>query len=666
MTIEGTRVFRKLWQAINDKSIRGIVLEGGSRSSKTWSICQAIYITGLQEPKRIAVARLRRTWIKPTVLDTFKKVLQSLEVWEDEAFNKTDLIYSAHGSTFEFYGLDDSQKLHGIETDYFWLNEAIETSKDDFDQLEQRCKGKWILDYNPSTDQHWIYDSVLKREDVVLIHSTMLDNPYLEDAIISKIKSYEPTPKNIADGTADLFKWQVYGLGERARREGVIYTNWTEADEMPEEPRWTVYGLDFGFTHDPTALVKVSYQDGKLWTSELIYETGLTNADICERMEELGLSKGSEIIADSAEPKSIEEIRRRGWRIRPVTKGQDSVRSGIDKLKQYPIRVHKDSINVISELRNYSWKKDYKTNRPMNKPEDENNHCFVGSTKIITSNGDLNIRDVSVGDMVLTSNGFRKVLKKWNNGVKKTIEYTMHFDTFSLSLRCTPNHKIKTNRGWIQIDKLLPKDKIYLSNGLMVKDTNCTMERGISAEVLKDCIGLFGSFTKERFQKVMTFITLMATVLTMKLRISILSSLPFTREWRVKRGLKRILSLQEVSNPKELRKLKNGTKAKMEGGGIQSMVEKHGLTVSDSERIVSNAEMNMKHLFLGEVNTAITTARLKHLERGERENVMVYDLTVEGQHEYFANGVLVHNCLDALRYVAMMKLNTGAGEYVFA
>ena len=393
MKIEGTGVFDDLWQALNDKSVRGIVLEGGSRSSKTWSICQSIYLTGLQSPKRIAIARFRRTWIKPTVLDTFKKVLQGLEVWEDEAFNKTDLIYSAHGSTFEFYGLDDSQKLHGIETDYFWLNEAIETSKDDFDQLEQRCKGKWIMDYNPSTDVHWIYDNVLKRDDVVLLRSTMLDNPYLEEAIIAKIKSYEPTPKNIEDGTADLFKWQVYGLGERARREGVIYTNWTEADEMPEDPRWTVYGLDFGFTHDPTALVKVSYQDGKLWVSELIYETGLTNADICERMEELGLSKGSEIIADSAEPKSIEEIRRRGWRIRPVAKGQDSVRSGIDKLKQYPIRVHKDSINVISELRNYSWKKDYKTNRPMNKPEDENNDAldalrYVAMMKLNTGAGE--------------------------------------------------------------------------------------------------------------------------------------------------------------------------------------------------------------------------------------------------------------------------------------
>ena len=660
MKLEGTGVFDDLWEALDDKSIRGIVLEGGSRSSKTWSICQALYLTGLQEPKRIAIARFRRTWIKPTVLDTFKKVLQSLEVWEDEAFNKTDLIYSAHGSTFEFYGLDDSQKLHGIETDFFWLNEAIETSKDDFDQLEQRCKGKWILDYNPSTDEHWIYDNVLKRDDVVLIHSTMLDNTFLDQHIRDKINSYQPTPENKARGTADEYKWKVYGLGQRSRREGAIYENWTETKEFPSGYKWKAYGLDFGFTNDPTALVEVIYQEGKLWVKEVLYETGLTNADIAKKC---GLQRSDEIIADSAEPKSIEEIRRAGYRIRPVAKGQDSVRSGIDKLKSVQIMVHQDSVNIIRELRNYAWKRDYKTNQVTNQPEDDNNHCFVGSTKIITSNGGLNIRDVSVGDMVLTSNGFRKVLKTWNNGVKKTIEYTMHFDTFSLSLRCTPNHKIKTNRGWIQIDKLLPKDKIYLSNGLMVKDTNCTMERGISAEVLKECIGLFGSFIKERFQKVMTFITLMATVLTIKLRISILSSLPFTKEWRAKRDLKRILSLQEVSNPKELRRLKNGIQAKKEGDGIQITGEKHGLTVNDSERIVSNAEMNTKHLFPSEVNTAIITARLKHLERGERENVMVYDLTVEGQHEYFANGVLVHNCLDALRYVAMENLKANAGKY---
>jgi phage terminase large subunit len=218
MKINGTGVFDDLWTALNDKSIRGIVLEGGSRSSKTWSICQALLLLGTQEPKRFAIARWRRTWIKPTVLDTFKKVFKSVDEWKDEAFNKSELTYQHYGSSYEFYGLDDSQKLHGIETDFFWLNEAIETSKDDFDQLEQRCKGKWILDYNPSTDEHWIYDNVLKRDDVVLIHSTMLDNTFLDQHIRDKINSYQPTPHNQAIGTADEYKWKVYGLGETLKK----------------------------------------------------------------------------------------------------------------------------------------------------------------------------------------------------------------------------------------------------------------------------------------------------------------------------------------------------------------------------------------------------------------------------------------------------------------
>jgi phage terminase large subunit len=229
MLIDGTGVLTTYGLPLNDKSVRGIVLEGGSRSSKTWSICQALLLLGTQTPQRFAIARWRRTWIKPTVLDTFKKVFKSVEEWKDEAFNKSELTYQHYGSSYEFYGLDDSQKLHGIETDFFWLNEAIETSKDDFDQLEQRCKGKWILDYNPSTDEHWIYDNVLKRKDVVLIHSTMLDNTFLDQHIRDKINSYKPTPENIATGTADEYKWKVYGLGETVKKRR---RNLRELDRM--------------------------------------------------------------------------------------------------------------------------------------------------------------------------------------------------------------------------------------------------------------------------------------------------------------------------------------------------------------------------------------------------------------------------------------------------
>ena len=376
MNIQVTPVFQKLWSALNDDGVRGIVLEGGSRSSKTWSICQALDIIATTGTARIAVGRYRRTWIKPTVLDTYKKVLTFNETWESDRFNKTDLIYTYDNSTIEFYGMDDSQKFHGIETDYFWINEAIETHKDDFDQLEQRCKGKWILDYNPSTDEHWIYDNVLKRDDVVYIHSTMLDNSFLDDVIINKIKSYEPTPRNIKQGTADEYKFMVYGLGKRARREGAIYTNWQETTEFPEQTQWTSYGLDFGFTHDPTALIEVSYSNGEIWIKELIYEPGLTNEDIDVKARSLGINVRRDVIADSAEPKSIEDLRRRGWNIRGVDKGQDSVRAGIDKVKQYKINVHSDSMNTIKELRNYSWKRDFKTNQATNKPEDDNNHSL--------------------------------------------------------------------------------------------------------------------------------------------------------------------------------------------------------------------------------------------------------------------------------------------------
>jgi phage terminase large subunit len=389
MQIETTEIFDKLWEALNNPKVRGIVLEGGSRSSKTWSIAQAFYILAETTSCRVAVGRFRRTWIKPTVLDTFKKMMVSIDQWDNQRFNRTDLIYSFPESTIEFYGLDDSQKLHGIETDYFWLNVAIETRKDDFDQLEQRCKKKWVLDYNPSTDEHWIYDSVLKRDDVVFIHSTMLDNRFLDKSIRTKILSYEPTPSNRRTGTADAYKWMVYGLGKRSRREGAIFENWSECKTIPQDYKWRVWGLDFGFTNDPTALIEVTFQGGMLWVKEILFETGLTNADIVAKC---GLEKHNEIIADSAEPKSIEEIRRKGYRVRPVDKGPDSVRAGIDKLKQYPIKVHEDSLNIIKEFRNYAWKRDYKTNQVTNVPEDDNNHAidairYVAMMKMKTGSG---------------------------------------------------------------------------------------------------------------------------------------------------------------------------------------------------------------------------------------------------------------------------------------
>src|SRR5690606_34915054 len=153
-------------------------------------------------------------------------VLKSYGLYEARRENKTKLIYRLFDTEFWFSGLDDQQKIHGLSTDAFWINEAIEAGNDDFDQLEQRCKGFGILDYNPSIDEHWIYDKVCKRPDALYLHSTMLDNPFIPANSRRKILSYEPTDANFKAGTADKNKWEIYGLGLRARLEGVVLENW--------------------------------------------------------------------------------------------------------------------------------------------------------------------------------------------------------------------------------------------------------------------------------------------------------------------------------------------------------------------------------------------------------------------------------------------------------
>jgi len=375
VNVETTKVFTQLWDALNDDTVRGIVLEGGSRSSKSWSIAQAVFLYGYMHPDlTMLVARQKYTWIRMSILATMQKVIDSTGM--EARFTRTPFKYEWNGCELNFGGLDTPQKIHGVETDIFWINEAVEATKDDFDQLEQRCKGKWIMDYNPSTDEHWIYDNVLKRDDVVYIHSTVFDNPFAPSAVVDKIKSYEPTEANIINGTADDFKWEVYGLGKRSRREGVVFTNWAECDVMPSSYQWECFGVDFGFTNDPTAIIRVVFSDGEIWVEELVYKTGLTNQDIAKKLIKNNVTQSKEIVGDSAEPKSIREIKLEGFNIYASVKGQDSIRNTIDILKRYKINVLSSSQNLIKELKNYVWQKDYSTNKYKDKPIDDYNHAL--------------------------------------------------------------------------------------------------------------------------------------------------------------------------------------------------------------------------------------------------------------------------------------------------
>lgn len=364
--------------------VTGRVLEGGSRSTKTWSIIQWILLycqSNRNGNKEVTVSRDRLTWLKATVFKDFKEVLLKQGWWRDAHHNKSEMTYQLFGNEISFIGLDEPAKLHGRKQNVFWINEAIGTpgsaynpTKDVFDQLEMRTTDGWFIDYNPKVTSHWIYDSVLTRNDVQFIHSTMLDNPFLEPKIRHKILSYEPTAKNIAQGTADRVKWLIYGLGQRAQHEGLIFQNIHWVTNVPKEAKLIAYGLDFGFSNDVSAMMKVSILGGELWVEEVLYETGLTNMDLSRLFEKAGIRTSDEIIADSAEQKSIAELKAKGWSVTPASKGRDSILFGIDVLKKYKINVTERSTGFKQEVENYVWKEDAQTGRILNEPIDDFNH----------------------------------------------------------------------------------------------------------------------------------------------------------------------------------------------------------------------------------------------------------------------------------------------------
>lgn len=288
--------------------------------------------------------------------------------------NRPEQTYHINGVEFAFFGLDYPQKLHGRKQDWVWLNETIEIDKRSFDQLEMRTTQGIILDYNPSDDSHWVFD-LQRRPDVTVVKSTMLDNPFLPDSIINKIKGYEPTEENVKNGTADSYMWEVYGLGNKARLEGAVFDNWDIVPSLPEEVKIKGLGLDFGYTNDPTALVEVYMMDNEIYLNEVIYQTAMLNSDIAARMDELKINKTVTIFGDSAEPKSIDELVRYGFDVKPVDKGPDSINYGIDIMKGYKIHITQKSFNLESEFRKYKWAED-KNGKSLNKPVDAFNHAI--------------------------------------------------------------------------------------------------------------------------------------------------------------------------------------------------------------------------------------------------------------------------------------------------
>jgi len=370
-----TKIYtNKVYKHLQKSDKRITIEQGGTRSGKTYNILMWIIFEYSYQHTDKVITICRKTFpsLRASVMRDFMEILRVQDIYIEELHNKSSHEYYLNGNLVEFISLDQPQKIRGRKRNLLFINEANELFFEDWQQLVFRTDGKIILDYNPSDSFHWIYDKVITRDDADFYQTTYKDNKFLDPVIREEIERLRDTDEDY---------WRIYGLGERGSSRATIFQF-----SVADEPKGQVvaYGLDFGFTNDPTALIKV-YKDGdNLYLEEKLYHTNLTNQDISQKLTELGMTRYDEIWADSAEPKSIEELHRMGWNVKPTAKGADSVMAGIDILKRHKLHIVKGSLNLTKELQNYKWQED-KNGNLLNRPIDAFNH-LVDAMRYATFN----------------------------------------------------------------------------------------------------------------------------------------------------------------------------------------------------------------------------------------------------------------------------------------
>jgi phage terminase large subunit len=316
---------------------------GGTRSGKTYAILQFLIVQAIENKETITIVRKTIPSLKRTVIKDFKDILQSLNLWQDENFNVTDRLYNLYDSTIQFISTDDADKLRGIKSTVLFVDEASEIDEESYFQLSIRTSGKIILAYNPTiSPYHWLRT----MPDVERFVTTYKDNIYLPKEMVDAIENLQFTNEKY---------WKIYGKGEFAPNERAIF-NFDIVDTIDAD--FVGFGIDFGFSSDPTALVAVYKNHDTIFLEELIYEKGMVTNDIVDRLKKLDIQKSEEIWGDSAEPRLIEELYRSGFNIKPVVKGKDSIKFGIGVMQNYKISLLKTSQNLINEMYAYQYSAD--------------------------------------------------------------------------------------------------------------------------------------------------------------------------------------------------------------------------------------------------------------------------------------------------------------------
>lgn len=365
-----TTGLKKLKPLFLDKN-RYMIVQGGMRSSKTYSLLMLIISWCQTNADKVAtVASMSYPHLSRGAIRDFQAIMKAADIWEPERWNQSSKIYTfGNGTILEFISVDN-MSAHGPARDLLFVNEANDMDRETFEQLAARTTGKIIIDYNPS-HKFWAHDWLLKEQadqcDFIIL--TYEDNEALAPTIRQYIESKKPKP-----GEEPSNWWTVYGLGQIGSLEGNVYEGWEESSaEEIHKGRLVRYGLDFGFSNDETALVAVyEMEDGKTGVEELIYKRGMLGSQYPAELERVGVDPTVLIVADSARPEIIAEIKKAGFRCVGADKGPGSVLKGIDLVKQQQIVFCGE--NLKREYMSYAWRKK-RTGEMLDEPEDGNDHA---------------------------------------------------------------------------------------------------------------------------------------------------------------------------------------------------------------------------------------------------------------------------------------------------
>jgi len=366
MPITPTTCFNKIAEL--NKPVR--IIQGGTSAGKTFSILQYLILYATNKELHISIVGENVPALKRGAYKDFINILKQSGSYDEANHNLTDRKYTLNKSTFEFFGADSPDSLRGGRRDILFINECNNVSFEAYQELSIRTRLFTFLDYNP-TAPFWATQELIGQDNADHVVVTFKDNEFLEQKIIDEIEGWQKKAE-----TSEYYKnrWRVMGLGLMGKQEGAIITEWSEIDFLPPDAQLIASGLDWGYSQDPTSLISLYRFDGELIVDEKIYQKGLLNSQISTMVKATDASDGI-IYADSAEPKSIAELKGYGITVLPVVKGKDSINYGLSLIQEQPIKVTTRSANLIKELQNYTWAKD-KNGVPLNVPVDAFNHAI--------------------------------------------------------------------------------------------------------------------------------------------------------------------------------------------------------------------------------------------------------------------------------------------------